>query len=150
MMMRTPRLGSYILVAATLIGLGSDEISAELTPEMLVDLIEDGRPHEPPCWIIGCARLAADTHHRPNGLPERPSIPTEENNGRRAMSRDVGPTGVNHMGQVNGWQKLLDQLLAELPLHEAVGRDLAGEPTRHRQTEDPLHERHSQRVLHMA
>ena len=41
------------------------------------------------------------------------------------MAGDVGTGRVDHMGQIDIREKLLDQLLAELALHERVGGDLA-------------------------
>src|SRR5687767_8767949 len=60
------------------------------------------------------------------------------------------------MGQVDAWEKLLDQLLAKLPLHERVGGDHADVTGRlhimaiDRQLEKSFDERHHKRVLAMA
>ena len=61
------------------------------------------------------------------------------------------------MGEVNVvGEVVLDQLLAELALHERVRGDLPGEPSRtsfsapHGEVEDAFHERYRQRVLAMA
>src|SRR4051794_972785 len=61
------------------------------------------------------------------------------------------------MHQVDFRKELLNQLLAELPLHERVGCDLAdvaapavGFPLLDRQFPETLSERHAERVLPMA
>ncbi|MNT74442.1 hypothetical protein D3C72_2132640 [compost metagenome] len=54
-------------------------------------------------------------------------MPTVKDDSGRAMARDVGAAGVDHMGQVQSGQHLLDQFAAELTLHETVGGDQAHE-----------------------
>ena len=49
---------------------------------------------------------------------------------RRAVAGDVGARCVDHVRQVHGREELLDELLAELALHERVRRDLPDEPRR--------------------
>ena len=81
---------------------------------------------------------------------DRLAVAAEEDHRRRAVAGDVGPAGVDDVGQVDLRQIALDELLAELALHEAVGGDLPGEAAFARQHEEPLQERHRQRVLHVA
>ena len=81
-----------------------------------------------------------------HGLP----VPREENHRRRAVPGNVGPARVDDVGQIDSWEELLDQLLAELPLHEAVGRDLPRETALHRERDDAFQERHGQRILPVA
>ena len=61
------------------------------------------------------------------------------------------------MRQVNGLEENLNEFLAEFSLHEIVGGDLAGVATlfavfvgSNCQMEDLFHERHGQRILHVA
>ncbi len=54
------------------------------------------------------------------------------------------------MGQIHLRQKLLHQFLSKLPLHKRIGRNLPRKPVRTGQLENPLHERHGQRILPMA
>ena len=70
--------------------------------------------------------------------------------------RGCRPRGVDDVRQVHRREELLDQLLAELALHERVGRDHPDEPGRSAvvtgegEVEEPLGERHAERILPVA
>ena len=83
-------------------------------------------------------------------LDHRLPIPSEENHRRGAVARNIRPAGVDDVRQVDTREELLDQLLAELALHEAVGRDLPREAALHRERDDSFQERHGQRILHVT
>jgi hypothetical protein len=63
------------------------------------------------------------------------------------VTGDVRARGVDDQLEVDGGQVLLDELLAELALHERVGGDLPAVPAVAAELEEPLAERRRQRVL---
>jgi hypothetical protein len=96
----------------------------------LVDLPHDGRPHERLRRIFGCAGLAADAHHGADGAGDGLAVAAEEDDSGRAVSGDIRTGGVHYVGEIPARDELLDELLAELPLHERVGGDLPNEAGR--------------------
>ena len=97
-------------------------------------------------------------------LSDRSTVPPEKDHCGCTMPRDVGTAAVDHVSQVQtgapftAGEVLLNELLAELPLHKTVGGDLPYEPAfllhipvaTNRQLEQPLHERHGERVFSVA
>ena len=80
--------------------------------------------------------------------PTRRAVAAEEDDRRSAVARDVGAAGVDHVREVVDRDPLLDELLAELALHERVGRDhadvagtVAVDPLVPRKLPEPLGER---------
>ena len=122
----------------------------------MVDQVGDARPHQTLLGVGGAARFAADAHHHADRRAGHRALgPAEEDHRRRAVAGDVGTAGVDHVRHVVARHPVLDQLLAELPLHERVRRDHPDEPrplgdTRVRQAPELFGERHAERVLAMA
>ncbi len=75
----------------------TDEIALR---SRLVNLGNDGRPHEPARRVVWRARLDLDAHHRPHHVADRISVPAEQDHRRRAVPRDVGAGSVDYMRQV--------------------------------------------------
>ena len=90
----------------------------------LVDVFDDGRQTRPLAGFVGSPRLAADAEHRTDGVADRALVAADEDHGRRAVAGDVGARCVDDESQVLRGEELLDQLGAELALHERVGGDL--------------------------
>ena len=76
--------------------------------------------------------LAADPHHGAHTLVDWWAVPPEKDHRGRPVAGYVGAGGVNHMGQIPARDELLDQLPAELALHEGIGRDHSHEAPRFR------------------
>ena len=96
--------------------------------------------------VLGSPRMPSTAR---TCVADRPAVAAEQDHRRRAVAGDVGPRGVDDVGQVDRREELLDQLLAELALHERVGRDhpdVAGRSCPsggEGQVEEPLGERHA-------
>src|SRR4051794_14765179 len=116
----------------------------------MVYLRPNGSPNMTLSRNIRGGWLAPYAHDGADRVAHWTATPPEQDHRRRPMTGDVGPAGVDDVAQVNGREELLDQLLTELPLHERVGRDLPREAALASQVEDPLHERHRERVLPIA
>ena len=54
----------------------------------------------------------------------------KKNDRGRAVARDVGARGVEDVGEIPAREKILDELLAKLALHEGIRRDLPDETGR--------------------
>src|SRR4051794_11278236 len=86
-------------------------------------------------------------------MSHRLAVATQQDYSRRPVAGNVGSRGIDDVSQVDSREELLDQLLAELALHERVGRDhpdVAGRPTvvcGHCKIEETLSEWHAERVL---
>src|SRR5690606_36073813 len=85
----------------------------------------DAAPDHAPFGILRGARLAAAGEDREEIGPPGLLRGAEQENGGRTVAGDVGAARVDHRLEVHGGQVLLDELLAELPLHEGVRRDHA-------------------------
>ena len=55
-----------------------------------VDLLDDGRPHEPPGRVTWRAGLTLDAHHRADHITHRRTMAAEEDHGRRSVPGDIG------------------------------------------------------------
>ncbi len=77
-------------------------------------------------------------------------MPSEQDDRRRTVPRNVGARSVDDVRQVQSRQHLLNQLAAELALHERVGGDQTHETRRlpitsgQRQLKKAFGERHAQ------
>ena len=94
--------------------------------------------------------LAADAHHRPNGARDRLTVPPEQDHRRRAVAGDVGPAGVDDVGQVDRGKNSSISFLPNSRFMKLLAVICPVKPPSHGQSRDPLHERHRQRVLHVA
>src|SRR5262245_4594089 len=102
----------------------------------LVSLGDDRRSNKPFRRVVGSCRFSSNPHNRPKRTRHRPSVPDEQNHGWRAVPWYEGPARVDHVREVDAWEELLNQLPAELSLHETVGRDLTSESPFHRERDD--------------
>jgi hypothetical protein len=124
----------------------------------LVDLFQDAGPHPSGSRILGSLWLALNAHEGSHRCLGRCSMTTEQNYRRSAVTRDIRSSSVNDMGDIPTRQKLLNDLLPKLPLHEGVrsdhtyesGRRYSGALGVNCEIEKPLFERHCQGVLHVA
>ena len=124
----------------------------------LPDELQDLRPNLPPSRVHRRLRLPPDPQHGPYLVRHRRPLPSREDDGRGAVAWDVGPGGVDDVGQVPPGQDVLDEPLAELSLHERVGDDRPDEARRRRivahrasrQVEEALQEGADEGVLPVA
>ena len=118
-----------------------------------IDVLDDRRPDDALGWVIGPAGLAADAEDGADGRADRSLVAADDDDRRRAMAGDVGARGVSDKAQVLMGEEVLDELGAELALHERVAGDLAdpaGPLAALGQGEEQRHERHGERVLALA
>ncbi len=120
-----------------------------LTPHP-IHLPNNRPPNQPLRRLIRRRRLPLDPHDRPHGRGHRLPIPPKQNDRRSPVPRNVSPTRVDDMGQINLGQIALHQLLTKFPLHKRIGRDLPRKPTLAGQLEQPLEKRHGQGILPIA
>src|SRR5690606_35940857 len=116
-------------------------------------------PDETVRWVLRLARLAPKSEYSANSVELRATTSTDQDHRRCAVSGDVCTARVDNFSEIDGdlpllaAEHLLDQLLAELSLHEGVGGDLTDVTSRlgllsaDREPEEQLHEWHRQRVL---
>ena len=122
----------------------------------LVNLLHDSRPHLPMSGIVRRARLAADAHHCADGPGHRAAVTAEQDDRRCPETRKVDTGHVDHMRQIDDREEPFHKFLAELSLHERVGRDhpneTGGSPVLcgKSQFEEPLREWNAERVLPVA
>ena len=110
-------------------GVAVDVIDADVVAfgARLVDLVGDGCPDQAPGWVFGGGGLAADAHDRADALGAGLAALAAEDDRGGTAPRDVGARGVDDVGEVPLLDVGLDELLAELALHEGVGGDHADE-----------------------
>ena len=93
----------------------------------LIHLTDDIAPDLTLGRVVRGGGFAFDPHdgaHRSGGGF---GVAAKKDDGGRTVARNIGAAGVEDMGDIPAWDVLLDQLFAELPLHEGIGGDLAGE-----------------------
>ena len=84
----------------------------------LVDMSKDGLPNEALGWIGRSTWFPFDPQNGTDGALHRLAIATEQDDRWRTVPGDVSPGRIDHMGQVNRFEKLFNELLAEFPFHE--------------------------------
>ena len=119
----------------------------------LVDLLDDRRPDQPlagSSGVVGSPRMPITARIvSADGL----AVAAEQDHRRRAVAGDVGPAGVDHVGQVDLCGKnssisflpnsrFMNELAVIWPTNPP-----ARMPAADGKIEEPLHEWHSQRVL---
>src|SRR5664280_544336 len=127
-----------------------------VVPAGLVDVFDDRAPDDALGGIIRAAWLPTHTQHSPHRRAYRPLVAPDQNDRWGAVAGDVRAGRVRDQPQVPVGQDLLDELAAKLAFHERVRRDLPDPAGRLPvvpglgQAEEPLHERHGERVLALA
>ena len=149
-----PMLHGCLLNVARVSVRHADELALRLA---VVELVDDRPPDQPfagSSGVLGSPRMPSTAR---TVVADRLAVAAEEDHRRRAVAGDVGARGVDDVRQVHRREELLDQLLAELALHERVGRDhpdvarpVAAPSGGDGQVEEPLGERHAERVLPVA
>src|SRR5574341_1815988 len=119
-----------------------------------INVVDDRTPDRSIGGIVWDSHLATDAEDGSDGGVARCRwrvVPPDEDDRRGAVAWDVGAGDVDHVGEVHlHCQIVLDELLAEVPLHEGVGRDLADPaararpPTVLRELKEALAEGHGQ------
>src|ERR1700733_7170598 len=88
-----------------------------------VELFKDGPPHEAGGRIARRGWLAANAEHSANEGSLGRTSPPKQHDGRCAVSGNERARGVDHVSEVDGGKKLLDERAPKLALHEAVGNE---------------------------
>ena len=74
--------------------------------------------------VFRTSGLAANTQDCANGRTDRSLVTADDDDGWGAVAGDVGARGVRDETQVLMGEEILDELRAELALHERVAGDL--------------------------
>src|SRR5581483_6873813 len=115
-----------------------------------VELPGDRLPHEAGGGVARLGGLAATAADATNKVRPGRARQPEQYGGRGTVPGDVRAGCVDHVSEVDGREKLLDEQAAELTLHEAVGHEHADETGSVAggacQTEEPNDKRDRQRV----
>src|SRR5262245_36866586 len=84
----------------------------------IVQMLHNRPPHLPLRWRLRYPWLAPYAKNSTHFGTHRGAMATKQNDCWCPMIRDIRSRSVDHLRQVNARKELLDQLLAELALHE--------------------------------
>src|SRR5215510_990521 len=119
-------------------------------------MLHNRPPHLPLRWLLWCPWLTLYAKHGTHIRAHRGAMASEQDYCGCTMPGDIRSRGVNHVCQVNTQKELLNQLFAELALHERIGSDHANIAARLRvvtidcKVEEALGEGYAQRIFLMA
>ena len=81
----------------------------------------------PVAGSAGWAGFSPDAEGGTNDLRSGAACPAEEDRGRDTVPGNVRAGRVEHVGEIDSGEKLLDERASELPLHEGIGHKHARE-----------------------